>query len=420
MKKMILLLGIMILFYISCQLLLNIFSKGYEIEYILKDKNNEYKIKEKYTKNVKGEIDNYLITINTDNNIYSYQIYDKLNDKKNIEEIKYYKDDNVECILPLFQNQQIIFDITCSYDNNLMYYHNMKKKDEKLLDFVESLNDIYDENKFIDNSFKETKEGLYTISEDNIVEDHYIALTNYQGLITINTKNKISNINIFEVDKYSREISTFVDNYYIVADYSKNYEFDKFYIVNLKNNSIQTIKYNYKISFDSYIQGVVNKCVYIFDPDNKIQYEIDLEKLTINEIGDIDGIKYYENGSWSTVGINEAIEKELTFNQDNYRDKLDDGTVVDRVGNNLSGYIYTYKKNEDKTYSMYISNIVTPKIKNYLFDIDNLDNIIYINDYVYFKDGNSIKYYNEKIGIKNLITSEEILFNNDIKYNVIN
>ena len=115
-----------------------------------------------------------------------------------------------------------------------------------------------------------------------------------------------------------------MDKYYISADYNYNYEFDKFYIVDLTNNDLSTIKVKNSISFDSYIQGIVDNKVFLFDPENEIQYEINPAKKTINKISN-DYIKYYSNGKWSKISVKQA-KKELLFNYnslDSMYDKYD-------------------------------------------------------------------------------------------------
>lgn len=420
MKKMIMLLFTLVLFYFCIQLLFNFLGKGYEIDYKINSDNNEFDIHEKYIKNEKHEKNSYLLTINTGDNLYSYQIFNKLNDKEVIKEVKYFKKNNIECILPIFNKNKILFDVTCKIDDDYIYYHNMKEKNEDIDKFLETLKNIYDKDMFADNSSETIESELFTIHKDNIVTNHYLSFTNYKGISTINHQNSqtISNIDIFNNDKYSREISGFTEKYYITADYNQNYEFNNFYIVNQKNNSSKNLKDNYKISFDSYVQGIIDDEVYIFDVDNKIQYEIDIKKMNITETGNMDrGIKYYENGKWSKVEANKAIENQLLFKTTDYRKELSDGTIMDTIGGEKTGYIYTYVK-KDNNYSLYLSNINTPQIKNYLFEIDNIDEIIYIDDYIYFKNGNNISYYNEKAGLRNVITSEELLFNKNLLYNV--
>lgn len=416
MKKMIMLFITLVSIYFLIQLGFIFFGKGYEKEYTISENGKEFKITEKYVRNTKNEKNGYLLKIDTGKNIFSYQVLDNLNDKEIVKKIKYYQDDNMECILPLFHNNKTIFDVTCNINGVEYYYHNMDKKPDGLVKFVESLN--YDKDKFIDNGKSKQENDIYTVYENNVVKNHYVLLTNYQGVMTINDRNVryVLNKQIFDSDQYSRPISAFTKNYYVVADYEQNYEFDKFYVFDFKNNYLKEIKTKYKISFDTYVQGVVDDIIYIFDLDNKVQYEINPKSLEITRTGDVkSNIKFYENGIWSKINVNDVINNKPLFITSNR--VIKNGNIIDNLGSNLTGYIYTYEKNGNK-YKVYLSNTFTPDIKNYLFEIDDIDSIIYVDNYIYFKDGNKIKYYSEKTGLRTLIESEELIFNKNLMYNV--
>lgn len=421
MKKMIMLLFTLVLFYLFIQLIFNFFGKGYEVDYKINSNNKEFNIHEKYIRNEKNEKNSYLLTIDTGTNLFSYQIGNRLNSKEIVKDVKQFKKDNIECILPIFNKNRILFDITCKIDDAYIYYHNMNEKKEYIDEFINTLNN-YDLNAFnIDNS-KTVESEMFTIYKDNIIKKHYLSFNNYKGISTVNYKNSqtVSNIIIFNNDKYSNHISGFTKDYYITADYDKNYEFSNFYLVNQKNNKVKTLKSNYKISFDAYVQGIVDNSLYIFDIDNKIQYEINCKNMTVKEIGNMDiGIKYYDNGKWSRLETNKAIDNKLLFKTNKIRKQLTNNVIQDTVGGNKTGYIYTYVKNDDNHYLVYLSNIHTSQIKNYLFEIDNIDEIIYIDNYMYFKNNNTISYYSEQTGLKSVILSEEFLFNKSIMYNVI-
>lgn len=412
MRKMMLVFISLVFTYIFVQLLILIFNNGYKVEYEITDNNNTFQITE--VQNKKGK-DNFYFEIKINDSIFPYQTFSKLNGKKHIKEIKYYKDDNYECLLPVFNKKTILFDITCKTKDNIVYYHNIVNKSKSLESFASSL-DIYNEEQFIDTSTNTIKKDIYNILTTNLIHNHYISITNYQGIININTKN-INEIDIFSSDKYLRPLSTFMGDYYITADYNETYEFTKFYIVNIKNNTLKELKDYYNISFDSYIMGSLKNKLYLFDLDNKIQYEIDLKNMSISKVGNIKkGIKIFLNNAWSNIEASETIKNKPLFKNSN-RNILKDGTVIDTIGDNKYGFIYTYVKHNDK-YLLYKSNIQNKNIKNYLFEIDNIDSVIYVDDYIYFKDGNSIYYYNEEIGKRKIIESNELLFNDQILYNV--
>ena len=72
-------------------------------------------------------------------------------------------------------------------------------------------------------------------------------MENYKGIYTINEKNlsKIYNVSLFNTDIYNKNLSCYVDKYYLIADYSKQTKFNEFKLVDLTNNKVSTIKYGY-------------------------------------------------------------------------------------------------------------------------------------------------------------------------------
>ena len=78
---------------------------------------------------------------------------------------------------------------------------------------------------------------------------------------------------------------------------------------------------------------------------------------------------------------------------------------------------YLYKKNGTK-YDCYRINKQNKSGLIYLFTTDSLELINYVDNYVYFSDGNVIKVFNDNFGIKNILEYNEIEFNKNIKFYV--
>ena len=70
------------------------------INYKLNIDGNKIKIEEQVNKN------NYYIEIKTDKNVYPFSIYDDVDNKRKVvKDIYFYKDKNIECILPVINNK---------------------------------------------------------------------------------------------------------------------------------------------------------------------------------------------------------------------------------------------------------------------------------------------------------------------------
>ncbi|MEG2311704.1 MAG: hypothetical protein RSB72_03305 [Bacilli bacterium] len=204
------------------------------------------------------------------------------------------------------------------------------------------------------------------------------------------------------------------DNYYLVADYNNQYEFNKFNVVNLQKLDTTTIISNNEISLDSYIQGVVDNKIYLFDKDKKKQYEINIKTSLVTEIGSDNNLKYYD-GSWNKMTLEQAMNelKFINVKKDYENNKY---ARIDKIGEQ-TGYYYLYEKVNDG-YKVYKMNIQDKKDITYLFTTKNIDNIYYIENYVYFISGDTIYVYNDTFGVKPLVQYKELEFNKNINFNV--
>ena len=398
-RKKISLIIILCVIFIGLQLVFWHYKNKHIISYTI----NSFNINEEYNVKIK---DSYYINIIKDSNIYSYQFQSKYFGKNIITDIKYYEDEKFECILPIFNNQ-IIFDITCLNKNdklNYTYLHNMDNISEQLLDFARNI-EQYDIKKF-KNESKIIDVDNYNIYVNNINKN--VSVETYRGLI-INTKK----IDLFNNDIYNR-LSVYTNNYYIVPSYKDEYEFNEFYIVNLNNSKVKKIKLDYNISYSSYFEGIDGNTIYLFDPDNKMQYKIDCKRQKVSRIGSLNSdINIYEDGKWTKKSVSDVMKNNYYFNFNNYRKKINNDEYQDFVNN----YIYTFIRNENG-YKVFKSNKYTPNLKNYLFDVSDIDSIIYDNDNFYFKKDDYIGYYSEISGIKKIIQSNELLFNKNILFKV--
>lgn len=413
MKKMFGLLLILLLGYFGFQLIFRFVDKGHIEEYNITTNGQVFNIKEVYTVN-NNEDDNYYLEIKINDEIFDIQIYDNLNMTKRIVTDIYYYDLDYKCIMPVI-NKQKYGNVICKIDNTYYNYEDLKNKSSSLDQFIKELNIDNDDSKVLNTKNKIT---VY----DNLLENHYLALENYKGITTINKKNisNIVDVNLFEKDIYVKNISCFIDKYYLVADYNKETKFNEFKLIDITNNKIKTIKYDYDISLDSYILGTYENKVYLFDNSTKKEYEIDIKKETIIEIGNTNvGIKILVNGNFENINAYTVYQNKTkftnyevsyTFNDQNYE-------LVLKVGKEKSGYYYIFEKVGNK-YKVYRSNIQNGINKTYLFEIDNT-NLLYSKDSVYYLDGKTLKRYNNQ-GNKIILEYSELEFNNNIKIGLFN
>ena len=339
------------------------FSSNYKITYTL----DNYKIVTTYKNN--------RFYINIDNK-YSFDIYKKRGVSKfKIKSIKTIESDNLKCIYPVIKG--IKTTPLCYYKDEYIDY--------KLID-DEVLNEYKSE-------IKDDSNGNFYFN-NNLTNKEHVYLWNYKGFYKMNDE-VLKTIDLFNEGKYDNSLMYKLDNKIILPDYNQEYEFNKFYVINMANNKVSIIQTKYQISYNSYIVGNIDKNIYLFDIKGLELYEIDLKRLNIRLIGSEElGYYKYENGNKISVTSNEyknrsiVYEKEKNSNynyeiidnklymnhlEDNLRMKIFDGNnikIIDEYKNNL------YFTSEDKFYKYNPYELI--KIFNY-FELNfNENNIIYV------------------------------------------
>ena len=411
MKKLFRLLILLFFFYLLIQILFNIFSKGYETKYEV----DNFKILEKRLKRTKGEIDNYYFEITKDDITFSIQTKTDISSSQQvIKEVKYFNDGNYICIFPITKDDEIISDILCEKDGIYYNYNSLVSKDSKLDEFASDLSKYRD-------TFNESDEVIKSDANisvyNNIESNQFFGLEYYKGIYLLNNKKGYINVQLFKKDVYEKELSTFVGDNYVVADYNEEYEFRKFYVTNIKTQKKSTITFDKKISMYSYIQGVVNNSIYIIDTANKLQYEVDVKKQTVTIVGnENNGIKVYKNGTWEKGNIYDAINAKLYFNNIETMYNGIQYSRVDNIGGEKSGYYYLYQNNGNN-YDVYRINKQNENYKTYLFTTDDIENIVYDFDSVIYKSDKYIKKYSDLTGNKKIAQYDEVEFNKSLKFN---
>ena len=387
-----------IFFALKC--LLYLFDTGHKITYNI----GNFKINE--TLDTKDN-NNYYFELNHENFKINFQINkDYKKTEKVISKIIYKKIDGYQCILPIFKKNTILTDVMCLKNNEITYASNLNN--EKINSYLKTLKKYgYNQNDYKDNASEIKLSNTQSIYQDNFLENHYIAMETYKGLNLFN--GNTNNVKIFENDVYTKPISFFTDKYYIVADYTQNYSFKIFHVINIINGKQIDIRSYDEISFDSYIEGAIGTDIYLFDKENSKQYKISIEDESVEEFHDKDHLQTY-NGKWENMSLSDAINGKLFNNY--YTDDIKGYDKVDKVGN----YYYLYQK-ENNHYKVYRADTQNKKIKTYLFDTTDINSIIYLDDTIYYQNGNTF-YYHTNYGERKVITNTELEFNDDLSFGV--
>lgn len=416
MRKLINLLLLLTILYFGIEISFVNLNKGHKIEYKIKSNDKTFIIKEIYTQKRRHEKNNYYFEIKVDDTVFNYQTY-KNYKRANyiIKKINYFEKSNYKCINLKDKKNLDISDTICMKDNIQYFYNSIKGKNKDVDNFVSKINNRV---KYTDSKKNKIDADPVILYTDNLVDKHYIGLQNYKGIYLVNKKDKVKNINIFKNDVYTNKASIISNRLYLTIDYSKDYRFHNFYIVDIKNGKKKTITADDSISLDSYMQGSVNHEVFLFDRSNKLQYRINLKNKTVKVSGKVSsGIQVYRNNKFEIGSAYDALNNDLRFNIYSSDNKFNDKEYsrVDKVGNKYSGYYYLYVKNKDN-YDVYRVNVQNKKVLTYIFTTDDINNVYYFEDYVYYKQGNYIKYYQNDLGIKTLLKNKEFEFNKSLMF----
>ena len=408
MRRTLILLLILFVFYLLIQMIFNYVGPGHDIDY----KVSGYNVHEILTQHHKEDSDNYYFEITKDDTIFTYQIDNFRQGSKLVKKIKYFKNVNYECMIPILRVKEDYVNVVCKKDGIYYNYSDIKGNDPEVDQFASEYDNTY-KNK---NTVLKDNGSLFVY--DNLVDDQYLVLEDYKGIYIINPSNVYRRVILFKKELYKKPIAALVGDYYIVADYDEKYDFHKFYLVDVKTGMKDTLISNSAISFNSYVEGVIDNSLYIFDKDNQKQYKIDVKDETVTEIGNAKtGIQIYQDGEFKDANVYEASEKEILF--DSYTSKVvDDKTYakVDLVGSKTAGYYYLYDL-VDGEYDVYRTSVRNPKIKTYLFRTANINHIAYVGNYIYYLKGDKIYAYNN-VGDHLILKYKDIMYNTDLKFYV--
>lgn len=371
-----------------------IFKNKHDIRYDIKSNDIDFIVNEKFVSN------NYYIKISSGDYNFSFKVDNSYSKRKKIvDEIYSYELNDYLCIFPILDNDNI--DIMCSNKDNTYSYVYLK---DELGDFVNILKDKGYNLSSWDNNVKEKRFGSTLVYQDNIPLDTYIYVWKYNGFYTISSK-RLEQLDILNNDLYVNDLGALVDKYYVIPDYNSKYEFDKFYVYNITNNKRKVLKLKESISFDSYINGVKDGKLYLFDKDNLVQYEVNPKKKKIKEIGNKqDGALYYDK-EWINLSVYDFRDNELLFKDDySYLNDIVDVTSLDYVYNNLN-YYYYFVDNDFYVYDSVMD------VKTLLFSYDDISYIFNVFDDVYLVRDNVLYLYNISSGISKILVYDELRFN---------
>ncbi|HPE15307.1 MAG TPA: hypothetical protein PLT65_05800 [Bacilli bacterium] len=381
------------------QIIITFTKNKHEVEYKIVSNNETFSVKEIFENN------KYHVLITNGDTNFSFVTNNSFNKKKKIvDDISFVKENNLMCIYPyLYKSNN--FNIICN-DNGVIKSYYTLKDNKVVISFVSSLQAKGEINGSWINTNTNTRiTGPLTIYYDNIRENSKIYVWKYTGFYST-TKDTDLMLNVATKDVYANSLGIKVNNYYMIPDYNQKYDFTTMIIYNMKNNVIKKIEFDDEISYDSYYNGVVRNNVYLFDKDDLIQYEININKKTYSVVGNKEINALYYDGKFTTRNVYDFATQQIIFKTYNLPQKIN---AKDKVFKDEDLYFYV----ENNDIYMYDDRLKTTVL---LFYQKNATSIQAENSQLYFIVGDSLYIYDQKNGVKKLITYKEFSFNTENMY----
>lgn len=410
MKKYLRIIIVFIFIFILSRFFFLFLYRGRTVNYSIEEGMHKYDVHEEYIRNNKQLSSHYYIEIDFDEIKFNFRISDDFDKRSYIVDTIYsFKNDQYICILPIFIDGSIQSEILCQKENIIYPYRSLQNESLELDKFASSM-----ENYGYSMNISEKVISKYGVDilKDNLVFLHKIVIPSYNGVYIINRGEKefISSVELFNDDIYTQQIQGVISNYYIVADYDSSYSFHEFKLVDLNTKKVSSIVSNNAISMNSYVQGVVDDCLYIIDRSNRKQYKIDISSKSISVVGNLKkGVLYYNGNDFETKSIYDALNNDLLFSLSFYQSSKYDYVYKS------DGIYYSYLKTNDG-YDVYVSYEENSSLYTYGFSVPSIDKIQYVEEYVYYIDNGILYCYHPKNGVIQVLTYKELFYNSKLNF----
>ena len=367
-----------------------IFVKRYNIIY----EKNKYIVNEIYK--YENKMHNYEINIKNKEYEITYLLNEKFNkNKKIIEDIKVYKEEDIICLLPIYIKDTNL-NLYCLKDDKQVsaYYLKDNKAYKKILNKTKKyqLN-----NPKSNNSTKKVKN--MNIYYNNISEEDIFTIWDYKG-INIIQKDKNSYVKILNYDLYENIKSIIYDDYFVLFENSKVEGIKNIYYYDLIKDKLKVYNPDIILSKDFYINGVVDKLIYVTDNKAKKEYTINLRKKEIEQINKANEYIVYKNNKIKSLTKSDYfLDEQLFFNKKEINKKISNSEII----------------NENNIYYYLEGNNFYRKIKNrkeeLLFSLDNIKEWKVINKNILLISDDTVYLYKDSSGLKPIIQSNELKYN---------
>lgn len=315
MKKIISMVVSLLIIFLFSQLIFTFFKTTHVAEYSVKSDKNSYIINETFDKRLDLQY-GFKVT-DKKNNKFIFSSENKFNkQKKVIKNIVSYRNNNLYCILPIYNNDDI-GEIECLYDgvqvensylesidyDTTKMISKMKKSGYKVVENKESLS----------KEFKMSNNSIMEVYEDNIGKDYTYAIWNYSGLFLINKERK-EELKLYKTDLYDNSNSYVMGKYYFVFNFNSLGRLKKIDFVDLDTFEKEVINLEKTELHDKfYINGEYNNKIYLTDMVSKIQYSLNPIEKSFEVVGSDDSFYILKNNKLFEKNKRDFFEEKQYF-----------------------------------------------------------------------------------------------------------
>ena len=394
---------IFLLMLLVYQFAVNMAKNDHFVTYTI-DNGEIFTIDEKYSKS--EEKDYYLLKVSNNDKTFIFELNNTFNKQKNIvKDIETIEENGYYCIGLKLPGSGMYSYPECVKDNTIYSYSSVKDE----IDFSNYIKKIEDKarEKYSKESVKKDDYGL-TINRDYIEDDEILAVYGYKQ-VTLHYTNFSRVFSFANTDNYKNQYGYLVENYYVVPKLTSLPSFTTLVKYDVIDGIKSEVSLPLGISKQSYINGVYNGKLYIFDKSNKRQFAIDPVNDDIEIVGSTEESGFaYINGVETSLSVYDLDSTETIFSEsvDSYSSIQYDSIYP------MGDYaIYTKNGNFYKVYKDYLEYPV------YLFNEPDAKTVKVKTNKLYFIKGDSIYKYNT-YGLFALATRSEFIYNYDNIYDV--
>lgn len=406
MKKVISLVILIACLFLIYQTGVTFLKRGHEVEYSIKSENHTFLIQEQL-KNQK-----YYFQISVGSREFYLEENNQLNKMKQvIEDIYVVEEDGMMCIYPILKKGN--FQSMMCHDGARMYAFESSKHTSSAIKLIQKIQSNHIVVPFLENVEEtEQKNGQVTYFTSAMDPNEEITLWFYQGFSVFNRERSFYEDTI-SFDRYENTHSELVGKFYVTPKYIDNrlYEFSSVLVFDVTNHVKFELDLGTTLSNYTYINGIVDSKLYLFDKNTMQQIEINPASKKARIIASGSGDAMYYNGKWENRNIYDFVNEKITFMY------FDDTELRARYVYNssyMSGDSY-YFYDGFSFYQVYKDSLNTPIL---LFSQEGIKDIRVVDGHIYYIYEDTLYKYSPTLGRKRIMKYNEFSYNSSSLYDI--